>query len=238
MSSACTQTGSLDRPLALLGFLPAWDLEKRRADLSAIVHWTVEQIRHRGFPICSLETLHHHLDGQRAGALAQSLTAASLARELREALTQVMMKLLPEVPLDRVWIQTHTHFRILLPGEPLAPVPPHTDFGLGHSLAERNLWYALTDAQGDAALHALPLRDSLSWLGRKGRIHGVFDAAPEIPPVPTSAGEVLLFTPLHLHRARPPAGEHSRVSIDVRILPRPGPGAITDFSFSPLPRVS
>jgi hypothetical protein len=232
--------GASGRPLALLGFLPVWDIERRRADLSAIARWTREQIQRLGVPIGSLETLHQHLDGLQARALAQALTAASLARELRQQLTRVMQELLPEVPLERVWIQTHTHFRILLPGDELAPVPPHTDYGLGHSLRERNLWCALTDAAGDAALHVLPLRDSLSWLGRADWIHGALAAAPEIPPVPARAGEVLLFTPLHLHRARPPTTAQSRVSIDLRLipLPEPGTGAVPDFSFSPLPRPS
>jgi hypothetical protein len=42
---------------------------------------------------------------------------------------------------------------------------------------------------------------------------------------------VLLFTPLHLHRARPPSGDASRVSIDLRLVPRQA--SMTDLSFSP-----
>jgi hypothetical protein len=94
------------------------------------------------------------------------------------------------------------------------------------------VWLSLTDAEGSAALHVLPLRASLVWLGRAGQLHGVLDGAPEIPEVPTLRGDVLLFTPLHLHRARAPSGSHCRVSIDIRLVPRPA--AMTDLTFCPL----
>jgi len=222
------------QPLALTGFLPAWDLERRCADLSPIVAWTLDRIRQLGHPVDSLGALHHQLDAERARAVAQQLTAASLAKELRQHVRRAILDAIPEIPAARVWIQTHTHFRILVPHDAMAAVPPHTDFGFGHALAERNVWLSLTDAEGSTALHVLPLKDSLSWLGRTGKLRGVLDGAPSIPPVPTRAGEVLLFTPLHLHRARAPSGDLCRVSIDVRLLPRPA--SLRDLTFSPLHR--
>lgn len=218
-------------PLALTGLLPAWDVERRRADLSPVVTWALEQIRSLGHPAESLATLHHHLDPARARAVAQELTVASLSTELRRRVQRAVRAALPEIPLDQVWIQTYTHFRILLPHDASAPVPPHTDHGFGHSLAERNVWLSLTDAEGSAALHVLPLRESLAWLTRTGNLRGVLDGAPEIPAVPTRTGELLLFTPLHLHRSRPPSGETCRVSVDIRIVPRPE--SLRDLSFSP-----
>jgi hypothetical protein len=221
-------------PLALTGFLPAWDIERRRVDLTLVVAWTLDQIRRLRHPVEDLGTLHHHLDATQARAMAQALTAASLATELRQHMQRVIREAVPEIPAKHVWLQTYTHFRILVPHDPVAPVPPHTDFGFGHALAERNVWLSLTDAEGSAALHILPLAASLSWLARTGRHHGVLDDAPEIPPVPTRAGEVLLFTPLHLHRSQPPSEGHSRVSIDVRLLPRPA--SMPNLTFSPLER--
>lgn len=222
-------------PLALTGFLPAWDIERRRADLRPIIGWTLARLRRLGHQVQRLEDLHHHMDAERARALGQELTAASLCRDLRAALQQALIEALPEVPLARVWRQTYAHFRVLVPEDQVAPVPPHTDFGFGHSLSERNLWLALTDAQGGGALHVLPLRDSLSFLGRIGAQYGVVEGAPEIPPVPARSGEILLFTPLHLHRARP-ASAQSRVSIDLRIVP--APSARADFTFSPILRAT
>jgi hypothetical protein len=219
-------------PLALTGFLPAWDIERRRADLAPIAAWALAHLRGLGHPVTGLATLHHHLTPAAARAAAQALTAASLAPELRALVHRAVRAALPEIPAARVWLQTHTHFRILVPHDALAAVPPHTDHGFGHALAERNLWLALTDAEGSAALHVLPLAESLAWQARTGRLHGVLDGAPEIPPVPTAAGEVLLFTPLHLHRARAPAGDVCRVSIDVRV--RPAQAQMPDLSFSPL----
>lgn len=219
-------------PLALTGFLPAWDVARRRADLAPIAAWALDHLRHLGHPAASLATLHHHLTPAQARAAAQALTAASLAPELRAHVHRAVLSAVPEIPAPRVWIQTHTHFRILVPHDAVAAVPPHTDHGFGHALAERNVWLSLTDAEGSAALHVLPLAASLAWLTRTGRLRGVLDDVPEIPPVPTRAGEVLLFTPLHLHRARSPAGDVCRVSIDVRLVPRPIERF--DLSFSPL----
>lgn len=219
-------------PLALAGFLPAWDIERRRADLSPIIAWTLDQIRRLGEPVESLEALHHHVDGIRARAVAQALTAASLSKELRRHVHRAVREAIPELPAEKVWIQTHTHFRILVPHDAIAPVPTHTDFGFGHALAERNVWLSLTDAEGSAALHVLPLRESLSWMARSGRLRGVLEGSPELPPVPTRVGDVLLFTPLHLHRAEPPAGDACRVSVDIRLLPRPE--SMRDLTFSPL----
>jgi ectoine hydroxylase-related dioxygenase (phytanoyl-CoA dioxygenase family) len=58
----------------------------------------------------------------------------------------------------------------------------------------------------------------------------VLDAAVTLKPVAVQTGDALLFTPLHLHAARPPI-DGPRVSIDLRIVPAgstpPGP------SFSP-----
>ena len=185
-----------------------------------------------GYAADTLDTLHRHLDAEQARVAARRLTEASLAPELRASVCRAVLHILPELPPARVWIQTHTHFRILVPGDAVAAVPPHTDFGFGHGLSERNVWLSLTDAEGAAALHVLPLRDSLAWMGKSGKLHGILDGAPEIPAVATRVGDVLLFTPLHLHRARPPAGAFSRVSADIRIVPRPD--MMADLTFSPL----
>ena len=219
-------------PLALAGFLPAWDLERRRADLQPLAAWVLEQLAALGVTANSLETLHQRMAPEQALELARRVTSASAAPAPRALVARALREAIPEIPPSRIWLQTHAHVRFLLPGETRAPFPPHSDFGFGHGAAERNLWLSLTDALDAGALHALPLRESLAWMSRAGRVQGVLDDAPPIPPVPTRAGEVLLFTPFHLHRARPPDGPCSRVSIDVRILPRPTDPC--DLSFSPL----
>lgn len=218
-------------PLALRGFLPAWDIERRRVDVEPIVDWALAQLRERAPAIRDLETVHEHLDNRSAEAAAQALTAASVDVGFRLTLHRILARLLPELPLERVWVQTYAHFRVLLPGEALGPVPPHTDFGIGHSLHERNLWFALTDARGPAALHLAPLAPSLEWAARAGRVREVSADAPPLLPLEVERGEVLLFTPLHLHGARPPRGR-TRVSLDLRL--RPPLVAARDFTFSPL----
>jgi hypothetical protein len=227
-----SEPATLAPPLALTGFLPAWDIERRRADLTPIADWALEHIRHMGHPVASLSALHRHLGPSHALAVTTSLTAASLDPKLRGHVRRAVAQAIPELPLERVWIQSRAHFRILVPNDTVAPVPPHTDFGFGHTLVERNVWFSLTDAEGPSALHLLPLADSLAWMSRTGRLYGVLDGAPDIPPVPTRAGDVLLFTPLHVHRARAPSEDRCRVSVDVRLVPVPA--TMVDLTFSPL----
>lgn len=217
--AAIGHNGVTTQPLSLAGFLPVWDVEKRSAPFAPIIDWTLDQLRNMGHRIERLEDLHHHLAPTDALATAHTLSNASMASTFRMAFHKALVVALDELPISRVWIQTRAHYRILLPGDTISPVPPHTDFGFGHRLIERNLWISLTDARGNAALHVHSLADSLAWMAKSGQTHGVFDSLPDPPPVPTQAGDMLLFTPLHIHRAKTPDQGQSRVSIDVRIVP-------------------
>jgi hypothetical protein len=99
----------------------------------------------------------------------------------------------------------------------------------------REVWYA-----GDVPTEAPPLPPAgasplaltgflPAWdIERRRADVGV----PEIPPVPARAWAVLLFTPLHLHCAKPPSGDTCRVSADIRIVPRPS--VTPDPTFSAL----
>ncbi|MEZ4363739.1 MAG: hypothetical protein R3B48_26410 [Kofleriaceae bacterium] len=220
-------------PLALTGWLPAWDIVRRHADLEDVVAWTLAELRARGLDLEELGEI--RIAPERARGLAEELTRASLAPALRAPLHRALRAALPELPWAHVHAQTFAHFRILCPGDHASPVPPHVDHGFGHALDERNLWLALTDAAGDAALHLCGLRESLTQLARRGDVGGVVPDAAELRPVAVRRGDVLLFTPLHLHAARAPL-DVARVSIDLRIVPAAGndPGP----SFSPLLRSS
>jgi hypothetical protein len=196
----------------------------------------LRQLGQMGVAADSLATLHRSCDSARALDLARQVTLSSAAPEPRRLLERAVREAIPEIPAARIWLQTHAHIRFLFPGDTRAPFPTHSDHGFGHGLHERNLWLSLTDAQGDGALHLLSLEASLAWMCRSGRVRGVLDDAPGLSPVPTLAGEVLLFTPLHLHQSRPPAPPFTRVSIDVRIIPRPTHAQ--DLSFSPFQGVA
>ena len=218
----------MNRPLALEGWLPCWDIERRHAPLDDVVAWTLTQLRAWGVDAMALAAI--DVPGPRALELARWLTRSSAAPALRQPLHAALRALLPELPWDRVLVQTYAHFRILVRSEPVGPVPPHVDFGFGHALDERNVWLALTDAAGDAALHLCALHESLAHLAVTGAVEGVLEAPVGLRPIAVRCGDVLLFTPLHVHAARPPI-ETTRVSIDLRIAPlgsvAPGP------SFSP-----
>jgi hypothetical protein len=216
------------RPLALDGWLPCWDVERRHVALDDIVAWTLAKLRGWGVAAGALSAI--DMSGMRAIELARMLTRESLAPALRRPLHAALRALLPELPWDRILVQTYAHFRILVPADEIAPVPPHVDYGFGHALDERNVWLALTDASGCAALHLCTLQESLAHLTTTGVVEGVLAPPPTFRPVPVRCGDAVLFTPLHIHGARPPIGG-ARVSVDLRIVPAgsvaPGP------SFSP-----
>lgn len=136
------------RPLALTGWLPSWDVE-RRAALDEVIAWTRAKLRVWGVDVERLDEI--DVPGLQAMTLARALTREAAARELRGPLHATLRAMLPELPWQDVLVQTYAHFRILVPGDGLGPVPPHVDAGFGHGLDERNVWLALTDASGDAA---------------------------------------------------------------------------------------
>jgi hypothetical protein len=72
-------------PLALAGFLPTWDAERRRAELAPVVAGALEPLGHLGHPAhaADLGELHRTLDAPRVRALAQELAARSLEAECR-----------------------------------------------------------------------------------------------------------------------------------------------------------
>jgi len=213
--------------LALAGWLPVWDLERRRIELAEVLAWTRAQLAGLGIdePLDQIRVA-----PETARELARRLTQASLDPDLRRPLHAALRAMVPELPWQHVLVQSYAHFRILCPGDHMSPVPPHCDHGFGHGLDERNLWLALTDASGAAALHVCDLKTSLQCLIAEGTTEGVIADAP-LAPLDVVRGDALLFTPLHLHAARAPEAV-ARVSIDVRIVPAHG-NAIGP-SFSPL----
>lgn len=213
--------------LALAGWLPVWDLERRCVALDGVIAWVRDQLARLGIRD-ALEDI--RVPPETARALAQQLTRASLDPELRRPLHAALRAMVPELPWQHVLVQSYAHVRILCPGDRATPVPAHCDHGFGHALDERNLWFALTDACGTAALHACDLDASLKRLIEVGSTQGVVHGAP-LAPIDVKRGDALMFTPLHLHAARTPEAA-TRVSIDVRIVPTRGNEC--GPSFSPL----
>lgn len=206
--------------VALAGFLPAWDVERRRSDVGPLVDWALTELRAEGVHATSLERLHEVVDAELAPRLSRHLTDVSTRHAPRAALHALVRQALPSLPWDALAIQSIVHFRILVPGDTVSPVPLHTDFGIGHALDERNLWIALTPARGTAALHVARLEASMvSDRARRDGGRFLIDPRTETRAEEVDAGDVLLFTPLHVHGARTVEGEHARVSVDVRIAP-------------------
>jgi hypothetical protein len=181
--------------LQLEGPLPAWDVVTTRADVGPFVAWLLDALRAKGVALEALSALHRQADASRALELSQHLSFASSVGAGRRLVHELVRATLPRLPWRELAVQTVPHVRILVPGDALAPVPPHTDHDIGHGLFERNLWFALTDAR-----HILP--PSLS-----------------LPRREAALGDVLLFTPLHAHAAQVVTGDATRVSMDLRLAP-------------------
>lgn len=205
-------------PVQLRGFLPAWDIERRRFDVDPITDWVLTTMRGFGVVAAQLGRLHESIDAKRALSLSQQVTFATASAH--RLFHRVIRAALPELPWAELGIQTTAHLRILVPGDTRAPVPAHTDFGIGHWPEERNLWLALTDASGNAALQLADLRTSLA-LDRQRRRDNQVLLPSDCPlrPVDVQRGEMLLFTPLHAHCGRTVDGATTRVSFDIRISP-------------------
>lgn len=204
----------------LEGPLPAWDFARARGDVTPVADWCLGELRARGVTVSRLDELHRAVTSAQALELSRALTFAAAARPARSLVHRLVRDALPSLPWSTLAIQTIPHVRVLVPGDELSPVPPHTDHGIGHGLDERNLWLALTDARGDAALHGACFAESMALdLARRRNGDGLFDRALPLPPIEASRGELLLFTPLHVHGARTVTADTTRVSIDVRIAP-------------------
>jgi hypothetical protein len=223
--------------VTLAGVLPPWDVERRRADVTPLAAWVLAELSDQGVRTTALDRLHEVIDAERAPQLSRHLTDASTRRAPRQALHALVREALPSLAWEVVAIQAIVHFRLLVPGDAVSPVPLHTDFGIGHSLDERNLWIALTPARGTAALHLARLEASMAS-DRVRREGGRFLIDPSTPTraEEAEAGDVLLFTPLHVHGARVVDGERTRVSVDVRIAPLARARARNPFGYIPVAR--
>jgi hypothetical protein len=223
----------------LRGPLPVWDLERRHVDVAPFARWIVDSARslHAAPDPEQLERWHERITAEQALALAKHLTLQSRAHAPRALVHAMLRAALPELPWGDVVVQSATHVRVLVPGDALCPAPLHTDRAIGHGLDERNIWIALTDAKEHAALHALPLASSLQAEARRAARNTIaLDVAMDaLTPLDVSRGDVVLFTPVHVHGARtiPAHADVTRVSIDVRIAPAAIPRAGHGFSFVP-----
>ena len=205
----------------LKGFLPAWDLVRRRVDVDPFVAWCLAQLQTRGIRVRSLAHLHEVIGVDDALACSEALTVASRSPAPRALMRAMVRAAIAEVPAAAVAVQACGHFRVLLPGDTRAPVQTHTDAAIGHQLDERTLWFALTDARQTAALHAADLASSWDAERTRRLDAGICiddDAAP-LRAQDVHAGDVLLFTPLHVHGARTNRETTTRVSIDIRVAP-------------------
>ncbi|MEO8553419.1 MAG: hypothetical protein ABI678_25775, partial [Kofleriaceae bacterium] len=110
--------------LALAGWLPVWDLERRRVDLDGVIAWTRARLATCGVTE-AFEDI--RVSSGRARELAALVAAAALDPELRRPLHAALRAMVPELPWDHVLVQSHAHFRILCPGDHVTPVPAHCD---------------------------------------------------------------------------------------------------------------
>jgi hypothetical protein len=191
----------------LTGILPAWDFERRRGTAGGLVAWTLEEIRRLGWDVRALERLHDLVDARTALDVAIRLGQAISQPNGKRVVESVLRVALPELPWDHVVIRTLPRFRILIPGDDKSPLPLHTDHYGGRPVDERNVWIGLTRARGTACLRVARLVDSLAC-------KRIADCPTR--PLEVDAGDVVLFTPIHVHGATT-ATDETRISLDLRL---------------------
>lgn len=106
----------------------------------------------------------------------------------------------------------------------------HTDIMLGHPPQEINIWLPFTRAYGSNAMRIAPLAPSLDILGRYGFDFVRFAEAVQVDdalqeellaitaPAVMEAGEVLLFDSRCLHVLQNNQTDHTRISMDLRVM--------------------
>lgn len=203
--------------LTLEGPLPAWDATRARAEVAPLIAWLIAAIRRHGVEVASLERLHERADAATALELSRTLSFSLSVGEGKRLVHALLAATLPRLPWRELAVQTVPHVRVLVPHDTIAPVPPHADHDIGHAPFERNLWFALTDALGSRALRLTRFSESMHLLA--ARDGPLFSPTLALPHAEARVGEVLLFTPLHVHAAQVVREDATRVSMDLRIAP-------------------
>lgn len=107
----------------------------------------------------------------------------------------------------------------------------HTDVMLGHPLQEINFWIPFTRAYGANSMRIIPLAESVEFLRRYDFNFGRFadavqndeglegELARQSTVVEAEPGEAIAFDSRCLHVTQNNTTEHTRISMDFRILP-------------------
>ena len=214
--------------------LPLYDLERRRVDVAPLLGWAHDEV---GGPLDELA------DAVIARALSARLTKLTRTAAVRALLHDIVRAALGGDAPPSLVVQAEAHVRVIVPGDVELRMPFHTDALLGHALDERNLWLPLTPVHGTGRLRALALTRSRALTAPRGEedrdlwLDAMLAQAGEEPAaIDVDVGEVLLFTPEHVHGASVNESGRARVSLDVRVAPaaRTGWQARAGARFVPL----
>ncbi len=135
---------------------------------------------------------------------------------------------------EPVWWQKTPTMRFHFPNQKGFNWKPryHTDIMLGHPPQEVNVWVALTDVYGTNSMCLGGFESSYSTLETLGfdfedfatkvQYDDAFAArcADFIRPLELKYGEYVMFDPRCIHATQNNKTEHTRISIDLRVLPQ------------------
>jgi hypothetical protein len=158
-----------------------------------------------------LLTVHQRLAADEARAACERLSDETMHAPVRDLIHALVARVVQSRLPGDIHVQRRANLRVVFPREPSHVVQLHADSGAGHCPTGRQLWIPLTPASGTRTLHVAPLAASRSL---------EFDEAAKLArPVALEVGQVLLFTPDHVHGAVLNESDVTRVSLDVRVAP-------------------
>jgi sporadic carbohydrate cluster 2OG-Fe(II) oxygenase len=205
------------------------DIRTEKYDLArfAFGAWVLAEIRAAGFAIDSLEQFHEAVPFSETSQLTKRLIRATESQGFRNIYFPFLREVLEPILGQEIAPQRYPNLRAHVPDRPDMCIPFHTDSWYGHGQDEINVWIPLTPAKDSASLALIPFAKSqeLVRTAQQGNLRlqemeALFQ--PHAKPVNVLPGDVVLFTPLHLHGNSANRTGRTRVSIDFRVAVRGG----------------
>jgi sporadic carbohydrate cluster 2OG-Fe(II) oxygenase len=205
------------------------DIETKQYDLYRFPfdNWLLNEIRSAGFAIDRLENFHHAVPALETAALTKKLIKLTEGDSFRSIYFDFVKSVLEPLVGTEIAPQRFPNFRAHLPNRPDMCIPFHTDSWYGHGSDEINVWIPLTPAKESASLALIPLAQSHQLTHeaqtRCMRLHEMESLfSPHAKAVDVNPGDVVLFTPHHLHGNSENKTGKTRVSIDFRVAVKNG----------------
>ncbi len=189
--------------------------------------WLLDQLQAAGHPVEALDRWHEVVPVEATAALTKQLIRATELPAFRDIYFAFVREVLQPLAGVEIAPQRYPNVRAHLPDRPEMCIPFHTDGWYGHGPNEINVWLPLTKAEATSSLALIPHARSQALIAeakarrmRLSEMESLF--GPEAAAVSVMPGDVVLFTPAHLHGNTTNRTGRTRVSFDFRVAVKGG----------------